>query len=154
MSKAVDGVTSLAEADLQDLAARFAAATIPKAEWTHAAHLAVGLWHVDRYGPEEALTRLRAGIRRLNDTHGTLNSATSGYHETVTRAYVVVFADLLAVGAPAMPLAERLRAVLEGPLGARDLLLNYYSRPKLVSPRARESWEEPALRPLSGQDGP
>ena len=145
---------SLTEAELDDLAARFAAATIPKTEWTHAAHLAVGLWHVDRYGPEEALTRLRAGIRRLNDSHGTLNSATSGYHETVTRAYVALFAELLAAEGPRTPLAERLQVVLGGPLVARDLLLNYYSREKLFSPRARGSWEEPDIRPLALRDGP
>ena len=145
---------SFTDAQLQDLAARFASAAIPKAEWTHAAHLAVGLWHVDRYGPEEALTRLRGGIRRLNDSHGTPNSTTGGYHETVTRAYVVLFTELLAAGAPGTLLAERLLAVLTGPLGARDALLEYYSREKLFSPHAREVWEEPDLHPLNARERP
>ena len=106
---------ALTEIELQDLAARFESATIPKAEWTHAAHLSVGLWHVDRYGPEEALARLRAGIRRLNDAHGTVNSTTGGYHETITRAYVVLFAELLAVDAPGMPLGEEAGGRSRGP---------------------------------------
>jgi hypothetical protein len=63
---------------LDDLVARFIAGTIPHAEWTHVAHLTVGTWHVHRYGPEEALVRLRVGIRALNDAHGTPNSATRG----------------------------------------------------------------------------
>lgn len=49
------------------LAAAFCSRTLPKAEWTHHAHLRVGLWHVLRYSPEEALDRLRAGIRTLNE---------------------------------------------------------------------------------------
>jgi hypothetical protein len=38
--------------ELDDLVARFRARTIPKSEWTHVAHLAVGLWHVHTHGPE------------------------------------------------------------------------------------------------------
>lgn len=62
--------------DVDGLATRFAACRIPHEEWTHQAHLAVGMWHVDRYGADEALTRLRVGIRRLNDSHGAPNSTT------------------------------------------------------------------------------
>lgn len=148
------GRVALTDLELQDLAARFESAAIPKTEWTHAAHLSVGLWHVDRYGAEEALARLRAGIRRLNDAHGTINSATSGYHETITRAYVVLFAELLAAESPGMPLARRLAAVLEGPLGAREALFRHYSRARLLSPEARATWQEPDLRPLTSRESP
>jgi hypothetical protein len=34
------------EGELDHLVARFRAATLPKPEWTHAAHLATGSWHV------------------------------------------------------------------------------------------------------------
>ena len=61
--------------DINDLGARFEACAIRKDEWTHAAHLVVGLWHVHRYGADDALARLRAGIRRLNENHGGVNSA-------------------------------------------------------------------------------
>jgi hypothetical protein len=74
---------------VDELAARFLARAIPRAEWTHRAHLLVGAWHVHRYGPEEALARLRVGIRQLNESNGVVNSATDGYHETARagRAY-------------------------------------------------------------------
>ena len=61
--------------DVAALAARFTALTLPKEAWTHAAHLTVGTWHVDRYGAADALPRLRAGIRRLNESHGNENTA-------------------------------------------------------------------------------
>ena len=117
-------------------------------EWTHLAHLAVGTWHVQRYGPDEALTRLRTGIRRLNDNHGTLNSATSGYHETVTRAYVELLAQFVQRCPADMALRERVLNVINGPLADRDVLLRFYSRDRLMSPSARAEWIEPDLAPL------
>ena len=87
-------------ADLDALAARFEAAAIPSTEWKHETHLVMGAWHVARYGAEAALERLRAGIRRLNAAHGTVDSDTRGYHETITRAYVRVIAAFLRVRAP------------------------------------------------------
>ncbi len=134
--------------DVDQLAARFTAATIPHEEWTHRAHLLVGTWHVHRYGPDEALARLRTGIRRLNDTHGTPNSPTSGYHETVTRAYVRLLAAFLARCPIAMPLGERLALLIDGPLAGKDVLLTFYSRQRLMSASARAEWVEPDLAPL------
>ena len=36
------------EAEVDDLARRFLDRTLPKAEWTHAAHFAVALWQIGR----------------------------------------------------------------------------------------------------------
>ncbi len=119
---------------------------MPKAEWTHQAHLAVGAWHVNRYGPDEALTRLRSGIRALNDSHGTVNSDSGGYHETITRAYVRLIASVFASAAGTLP--DRIARILGGPEGERDALLRYYSRDALMSARARAEWVEPDLKPL------
>jgi hypothetical protein len=134
--------------DIGALVGRFLDRTLPKAEWTHQAHLMVGAWHVDRHGPDEALERLRTGIRALNDSHGTINSATSGYHETITRAYVRVIASVL--GPSRLPLDERVASLLSGWTGERDALLRYYSRDTLMSPRARAEWVEPDLQQLPG----
>ena len=89
------------ERELESLVARFRATTLPKPEWTHAAHLATGSWHVHHLGASRALADLRTGIRRLNDFHGTPNTDTSGYHETITRAYGVLLEAFLAA-APAV----------------------------------------------------
>ena len=136
-----------ADETLDAFAARFAACAIPKDEWTHAAHLAIGAWHVARYGPDEAVVRLRGGIRRLNDSHGTPNSASSGYHETVTRAYVILLGQFLRDRAPE-PLAGSVAALRAGALSTRDVLLRFYARETLFSARARAEWVEPDLRPL------
>jgi|KBSSwiStaDraftv2_1062776.scaffolds.fasta_scaffold47099_2 hypothetical protein len=134
--------------DAAALAARFTALTLPKEEWTHAAHLTVGAWHVDRYGAADALTRLRSGIRRLNESHGNANTATAGYHETITAAYVTLLAAYLDGRAPGLPLDGCVERLLAGPLAARDMLFTFYSRERLLSVEARAQWVEPDLAPL------
>lgn len=131
------------------LAEQFAACRLSKAHWTHQAHLAVGLWHVSQYGADNALPRLRMGIRRLNDSHGTVNSATSGYHETMTAAYVRLLDQFLAREDPAVPLRRRCAMLLGSPLADRRVLLRFYSKELLMSPRARGEWVPPDLVPLS-----
>jgi adenylate kinase family enzyme len=134
---------------LDDLGARFGVSAIPATEWTHAAHLAVGLWHVHRYGAAEALLRLRRGIRRLNESHGGVNSGTNGYHETITALYVQLLAQFLDLTTSAhLSLDMRAIELLAGPLAARDVLLTFYSRDRLMSTAARAGWLEPDLRPV------
>src|SRR5688572_15497218 len=61
----------------------FRAHTLVLERWTHQAHLAVGLWHVQRFGEEESKRLLRHGISTYNESVGVPNSNTRGYHETV-----------------------------------------------------------------------
>jgi hypothetical protein len=133
---------------LSTLAAQFVACTLPSEAWTHHAHLTVGLWHVERYGADGALSRLRDGIRRLNDSHGTANSATSGYHETVTRAFVALLAQFNERCPIEMSLAERSAALVASGLADKRVLLYFYSSETLHSSRARARWIEPDLAPL------
>lgn len=133
---------------LTDLVAAFRDCTLPKEEWTHLAHLRVGAWHVHHFGGTEALARLRAGIRRLNDSHGTPNSADSGYHETITVAYVRLIEQLFAGLDPGLPLARRIEILTAGPLGERLALFRFWSRDLLLSARARAEWVPPDLAPL------
>jgi hypothetical protein len=137
--------------DVQRLAERFQACALSREEWTHEAHLAVGLWHVVRYGREEALVRLRAGIRALNESNGVANSATGGYHETITGAYVRLLDAFLAArpAGGADSLQDGCDALLAGPIADRKILLRHYSQGLLMSPHARAEWVEPDLAPLT-----
>jgi len=134
-------------AELDALAARFVAAAIPRGEWTHEAHLIVGAWHVDQFGADAALARLREGIRRLNEANGVANTPTGGYHETITAAYVRLLAAALAADAAA-PFATRISAVLASPLADRAALARHYSPELLMSPRARAEVVAPDREPL------
>jgi hypothetical protein len=134
---------------LADLVTQFLDASLPRAQWTHQAHLRVGAWHVDRLGADQALARLRSAIRRLNDAHGTANTPTSGYHETVTAAYVTLIAAFLTATDAAAPLDDRVERLLAGPLADRAVLLRFWSRDTLMSPAARAAWIAPDLAPLA-----
>ena len=134
---------------LDDLGARFEACRIPANEWTHAAHLVVGLWHVNRYGAEDALVRLRTGISHLNESHGSVNSATGGYHETITAAYVQLLTQFLESIHSDMSLGMRAIHLLASPLAAKDVLLTFYSRERLMSTTARAGWIDPDLATVS-----
>jgi adenylate kinase family enzyme len=134
--------------DALRLGSQFEACAVPAKAWTHAAHLVVGLWHVARYGREDALVRLRAGIRRLNESHGGVNSETRGYHETITAVYVALLAQFLAGRREDETLDGCVTRLLESPLAARDALLAFYSRGRLMSSQARATWVEPDIRSL------
>jgi len=152
----MSAVTQLYVADdaaLDLLVLRFRERTLPKAEWTHAAHLAVGTWHVHRYGVTAAVDLLRDGIRALNESHGTANTDSGGYHETVTRAYAHLIAGFLGACPESSTLAERVEALLASPLAGKNALLEYYSRDRLMSVVARREWNGPDLKPLPDQAG-
>jgi hypothetical protein len=131
------------QTQLRRLVDRFAAGTIPKDEWRHETHLALALWHIARYGRDMALVKLRTGIRRLNDSHGTPNTDTSGYHETMTRAFLYLVAESFGTLPPHSKLESRLDTLLSGPLARKDVLLLFYSPERLMSPQARRGWVEP-----------
>ena len=109
----------------------------------------MGAFYVNRLGAATALARLREEIRRLNDCHGTPNTATSGYHETITAAFVRLLDEGLATFAPEVALGRRIEVLLAGPLGGSRVLLTFWTRELLMSPRARAAWVEPDLKPLA-----
>ena len=139
-------------AELDDLVSRFHAKSLTHAEWTHVAHLAVGTWHVVVFGADEALTRIRQGIVALNDVHGTPNTDTRGYHETITRAYVRLIADFVARRPAGSEPAACASALLESPVAVKDALLEFYSKERLMSVAARRDWIAPDLVSLPGPE--
>ena len=129
------------------LVERFIECTLPKAEWTHQAHLRVGLWHVVNHGPEAALPLLRERISRYNESVGTINSDSSGYHETVTAFYVKTIAATIADCGSAMAIDDLAAVVIER-IGAKEYPLRFYSKARLFSVEARRGWLPPDIQPL------
>jgi putative acetyltransferase len=125
---------------------RFHATTLAGVEWTHQAHLRIAWMYVQRYSVEEAHLLMRVGIVRLNAAHGLVETARRGYHETMTRTWLL----LVAAATWESSAAESSLAFLEihaGHLG-KDAPLRHYSRERLLSLEARTRYVEPDLAPL------
>lgn len=116
----------------------FHARTLSHAAWNHAAHLRIAWLHLERYGLDEAHLRMRAGILRLNATHGLVESPARGYHETLTRVWLVLVAEARALSR----CDGSIGFLAAHPLG-RDAPLRFYSRERLLSLEARSIFVGP-----------
>jgi hypothetical protein len=123
----------------------FETATLPEKDWTHRGHLRVAWLFSRRYRLDEAHVLMRVGIIRLNATHGLVETATRGYHETITRVWLAVVGALMEE-VPSESSAAFVDACGER-LG-REALLRHYSRERLGGLEARARFIEPDLAPL------
>jgi hypothetical protein len=120
--------------------------SLPKTEWTHAAHFAAALWLLRR--PDmHAMRDMPSLIRAYNEATGVPNTDTGGYHETITLGSLRAARAWLA-DRPNSALHEALEELLASEYGRPDWPLAYWSKPVLFSVAARRGWVEPDLLPL------
>ncbi len=136
----------LSDEDIDRIARGLLDRSLPKAEWTHAAHFASALWLLRLRGAG-AMTEMPSLIRAYNEQTGVPNTDASGYHETITVASLRAARAWLE-GRPGAPLHAVLRELLDSPLGRCNWLLAYWSEAVLLSPLARRTWVEPDRQPL------
>jgi hypothetical protein len=127
---------------IESFITEFEACRLPKSRWTHEAHLLVGLWYLSRHSPVDALDIVRTRIRAHNESVGTANTDTSGYHETITRLYLNGIAALRERHNN-LPLTALLEQLLESPLAKSAYPFAFYSKERLFSVQARHEWVEP-----------
>ena len=136
------------ESEIIRIGEGFAACSLPRSEWTHAAHFAAALWLL-RTRPElDAATVLPGMIRAYNDSVGRVNDDSGGYHETITQASLRAVKGVLEANPPDLPLFQIVNALMASGLGNPNWLLEYWSRERLMSVEARRQWLEPDLKPL------
>jgi hypothetical protein len=131
--------------DDQALWQKFRDSSLTSAEWTHEAHVRTAFLYSREYPLDDAHLRLRAGIIRLNERHGLVESSARGYFETLTRVWLVLVADARARSG-AMNSRELLERCPE--LCDRKLPYRHYSKELLASARARSIFVAPDLKPL------
>ncbi|MBY0619303.1 hypothetical protein [Sphingomonas ursincola] len=137
-------------AAVRHLGERLIASCLPRGEWTHEAHVAACYW-LAAERPDICLSHdLPDIIRRHNDSVGTPNTDSSGFHATITHCYAMGVAAFHRRCDPALALVERVNALLTEPEGARDWPLRFYSRERLFSVEARRAVILPDLAPLPG----
>ena len=140
-------MTAYSNQDIAALAERLLDRTLPKAQWTHAAHLTATLRLVRTRN--EGLERDLPGIiRAYNVAVGGVNDDTSGYHETITQAYLAAIRAFEAALPPGLADAEAAARLLATPMGDKEWPLTHWSRQRLFSVEARRGWVDPDLKPL------
>ena len=120
--------------------------TLPKAQWTHAAHFAAAFWLLRRPGVD-VVRDMPGIIRAYNESTGVPNTDSSGYHETITMASLRA-ARAWLTARPDEALHTMVNGLLGSEFGRSDWLLRHWSKPVLFSVDARRSWVEPNLQAL------
>ena len=136
------------DAEIERIGEGLLARTLPRADWTHEAHLAATIYLALRR-PDVALDRqLPNIIRRYNESVGGVNSDTEGYHETITRTYLRGVRRFLGDTGDSDRLHKLVNELLLSPMGRRDWPLRFYSRARLFSVDARREFIPPDLAAL------
>ena len=133
-------------AEIERLVTGFDDCTLTCDQWTHAAHLTVGLWYASRFPPDEALDRVRAGIQRYNAV--CLAKDAPGYHETITRFYLWLIGKYLDAVVDRSNWVAITNGLIDHAAAKENHPLTYYNADRLMSPEARAGWLPPDLRAL------
>jgi hypothetical protein len=133
------------DASVRHIGEGLIACTLTRPEWTHEAHLAACLYILAERPDIVAERDLPHLIRRFNESVGGVNSDSEGYHETITQLYIRAVRGFLARTDPALPLVDKVNALLLAPEGRRDWPLRFYSAELLFSKEARLGWVDPDL---------
>ncbi|MEO6726556.1 MAG: hypothetical protein ABIU20_02955 [Blastocatellia bacterium] len=127
------------------LARDFETGTLPRAQWTHRAHLTVACWYLACHAEPNATGRIREGIKKYNASQGNVTTRESGYHETMTLFWARMVRGYLAKATLERPLAHIVNDLVSH-YSNKNLPFEYYSRDRLMSGEARMNWMEPDLK--------
>jgi hypothetical protein len=124
------------------------ARTLPRADWTHEAHLAATTYLLTRRPDVDIDTELPGIIRAYNESVGGVNSDSEGYHETITRLFLHGVRLFLSEADGNESLHELVNELLLSPMGRRDWPLRFYSAERLFSVEARRKFVPPDIAAL------
>jgi hypothetical protein len=125
----------------------FEAGTLPKPRWTHGAHILTGACYVHALGESAAIDRMRSNVTAYNLVVGGQNTATSGYHETITILWIKILAQFHR-DHPTLPRAAFATLCVEHFAPQRDILRRYYDYDVVASIEARRGWIPPNLQAI------
>ncbi|QJB35840.1 hypothetical protein HF329_32855 [Chitinophaga oryzae] len=139
--------TSLTAEEISGLLYQFESCTLPRAAWTHEAHLIVAVAYNLLYGKTTALEKARLHIRRYNEAVGTPNTDQGGYHETIT-CFWIWLADCFLQIQEDKSLEAACNSFIRSRYTDQKLPLRFYSHALLFSVEARKAFVAPDLAPL------
>ena len=136
------------DAEIERIGEGLLARDLPRADWTHEAHLAATTYLLTRRPDINIDIELPNIIRSYNESVGTPNNDSEGYHETITRAFLHGVRLFLSEADAEEPLHELVNELLLSPMGRRDWPLRFYSPARLFSVEARRNFVPPDIAPM------
>ena len=125
---------------------QFESCSFPFDQWHHRAHVKLAYLYAVRFGREVAAEKLRAGIRIYNAANNVQDLPTSGYHETMTMAWLQVIHATIQVYGPRATADEFFD--FHPQLGQKKILRLFYSPELFMSPEAKREFVKPDLTGL------
>jgi hypothetical protein len=130
----------MTDAEILTLVDRLERCLLAKEEFHHRDHLAVAVVYLYASDLETAMDRMRSSLKRFAAHHGV----TGLYHETLTRFWLLQVERRLDRD----ECLEQSVKKVQDQLGSKNLAFKYYSRERIESKEAKETWLEPDLREL------
>jgi len=135
------------ELEIQYLVEKFISRTLEKKDWTHYAHLTVGLWHLKNFELDESVCRMKSSIICYNVSTNTLNTGSTGYHETLTIFWLEILRFFISMH-PYDSLLDTCNLFLNSPLSDRKLAAQFYDEKELMSTLHRSRYMLPTKKGL------
>lgn len=125
---------------------QFESRTFPFDQWHHRAHVKLAYLYAVRFGPEIAAHKLRDGIRAYNAANNVQDLPTSGYHDTMTQAWLQIIQATIQIYGPKATADEFFD--FHPQLSQKKILRLFYSPELFMSPQAKREFVEPDLAPF------
>src|SRR5450432_211738 len=114
--------------DDEELRRRFEDRTLPFAQWTHRMHVRIAYCYLHAHPFDEAVDRIRSGIKAYNAANALPEGPTSGYNETTTVAFLRIIDAVMRTYGKAMPTPDsETFCEMHPQLLHRELLRLFYS---------------------------
>jgi hypothetical protein len=107
----------------------------------------VAIWYTHTYPFEKAMNHVRSKITNHNTSVGTPNTETEGYHETITRFWLLLAQNYLRATSN-LPMVDLCNGFIQSEQAASNFPLQYYRSETLFSVKARLNWLEPDVKTL------
>jgi hypothetical protein len=138
----------------------FESLDLPWEQWTHRSHLRVAYLYLTQYPLEKAIDRVRAGIQAHNNANPEKIKPGSGYHETITQAFIRMLHPMIELYGRRKPDPTNARDAsaefyaseqffdANPQFTSKRILFLYYTEELLMSDEARRCFVPPDLAPF------
>lgn len=123
--------------------------SLPFEQWDHRAHVKVAFLCLSEHSFDEAVRKIRAGIKAFNQSNGVPEGPTTGYNETTTVAFAHLVASTISAYGELFPTPNADTFCDTHPqLLNKHILRLFYSPERRGHPDAKFQFLEPDLAAL------